>query len=145
MLSRSLRPVTARVSNLATNPIRSAVFPGHFSIRTIAIATDVTTSIPEPATTPSTSEAKAPRVLPYFIGRNNFGAIPAYHREKRGGNLKLTILKRAEGDLMALKQDLKAALQLSDDEVSINSKTRHIVVDGHKRLQVLNFVKTMGF
>lgn len=38
------------------------------------------------------------------------------------------MLKYGEGDLMALKQDLKAALQLPESEISINSVTNHIVI-----------------
>ncbi|KAI0838509.1 mitochondrial large subunit ribosomal protein-domain-containing protein [Hypoxylon sp. FL0890] len=83
--------------------------------------------------------------LPYFVGRNNLNNLGVYHKQRRGGNLKLTLLKNGEGDLLALKRDIKESLQLNDGDISVNSITRHIVIRGHKKLQVLNFLHTMGF
>ncbi len=42
--------------------------------------------------------------------------------------MKVTLLKKGEGDLQALKHDIKDALQLKETEVSVNSITKHIVV-----------------
>ncbi|TGJ84631.1 hypothetical protein E0Z10_g4137 [Xylaria hypoxylon] len=130
MLSRSLRPLTARATSLATNPIRSNTLLGPFSIRTLANTADVTLS--EPATIPIPPPfepiATGLRQLPYFVGRNNLNNLGVYHKKKRGGNFKLTYLKYGEGDLVALKQDIKAALRLPDGEISINSVTKHIVI-----------------
>ncbi|KAI1429058.1 hypothetical protein F5Y12DRAFT_799206 [Xylaria sp. FL1777] len=120
MLSRSLRSVTARAPSLATNPIRSRAILGPFSIRTIAST--------ETATFPPPSTAEASRRLPYFVGRNNLHNLSVYLKKKRGGNHKITTLKNCEGDLAALKLDLKTALQLHDNEISINSVTNHIVI-----------------
>ncbi|KAK7753394.1 54S ribosomal protein img2, mitochondrial [Diatrype stigma] len=69
-----------------------------------------------------------PRKLPYFVGRNPFNNFGVYQRRKRGGNLKVTLVKKGEGNLQALKHDIKKALDLRDDEVAVNSITRHIVV-----------------
>ncbi|KAI3339232.1 mitochondrial large subunit ribosomal protein-domain-containing protein [Ustulina deusta] len=145
MLSRSLRPLTARATSLATNPIRSSKFLWPVSIRTLANTADATTSEPAAIPTPLLSETKASRQLPYFVGRNSLNNLSVYHKKKRGGNLKLTLVKLGEGDLLALKRDLVATLQLSDDEVAINSVTRHIIIKGHKRDEVVNFLHTMGF
>ncbi|KAI1469169.1 mitochondrial large subunit ribosomal protein-domain-containing protein [Daldinia caldariorum] len=83
--------------------------------------------------------------LPYFVARNSLNNLGVYHKEKRGGNLRLTLVKGGEGNLMALKQDIKDALQLNDNEISVNNVTRQIVIRGHKKLQVFNFLHTMGF
>ncbi|KAI0538527.1 mitochondrial large subunit ribosomal protein-domain-containing protein [Xylaria digitata] len=143
MLSRSLRPLTAGATSLAANPIRSNRLPGPFCIRTLANIPNVTIS--EPATIPTPSETNPPRQLPYFVGRNNLNNFSVYHKTLRGGNYKITLLKRGEGHLSALKQDLIAALQLPDDEVSIKSVTNHLVIKGHKREKVVHFLRTMGF
>jgi large subunit ribosomal protein L49 len=47
---------------------------------------------------------------------------------KRGGNMKLTKLRRIEGDVTALRNDLREALGLEEKEVTINQLTRHIIV-----------------
>ncbi|KAI4863276.1 mitochondrial large subunit ribosomal protein-domain-containing protein [Hypoxylon rubiginosum] len=100
---------------------------------------------PEP-TSPSTQpESQNPSPLPYFVSRNNLNNLSVYQRNKRGGNRKVTILKNGEGDLKALKQDIKEALQLNDGDLSINSVTNHIEIKGQKKVEVLNFLATMGF
>ncbi|KAI1086414.1 hypothetical protein F5B19DRAFT_487516 [Rostrohypoxylon terebratum] len=161
LLPRILRPIAARPAPLSTTFTR-IVLP----IRTRCLSTTVepsesiTEPIPpppsssEPATQESPgpalsespeSQTKKPLALPYFIGRNSLNNFSVYHKNKRGGNLKLTVLKRGEGDLLALKQDIMEALQLPRGDVTLNSVTRQIVIRGHRKLQVLNFLYTLGF
>ncbi|KAI0543441.1 mitochondrial large subunit ribosomal protein-domain-containing protein [Xylaria curta] len=142
MLFRSLRPLTARAASFASISTRLGTF-SPVCIRTLATTPDATAS--EPATIPTPAKPNAPRQLPYFVSRNNLNNLSVYHKKKRGGNLKITLLKNTEGDLQALKQDIKDALQLPDGDVSINSVTRHIVIRGHKHDEVVNFLHTMGF
>jgi large subunit ribosomal protein L49 len=54
--------------------------------------------------------------------------LPVYQDTKRGGNKKLTILKKIEGDARALKSELKAALKLEDGHIKINHVTGHIEI-----------------
>lgn len=42
--------------------------------------------------------------------------------------MKVTMVKKGEGNLQALKHDIKKFLKLNDDEVAVNSVTRHIVL-----------------
>ncbi|KAI0122653.1 mitochondrial large subunit ribosomal protein-domain-containing protein [Daldinia grandis] len=90
-------------------------------------------------------EPAKPAKLPYFVARNNLNNLGVYHKAKRGGNLKVTLVKNGEGDLMALKKDIQEALRLKDSDISLNSVTGHIVIKGHMKLQVFNFLYTMGF
>ncbi|KAI3325620.1 mitochondrial large subunit ribosomal protein-domain-containing protein [Xylariaceae sp. AK1471] len=144
MLSRSLRPLTARATSLATTPIRSNTFLGPFCIRALATLTDAAAL--EPITiTPTLSTINAPPQLPYFVSRNNLNNLSVYQKKKRGGNYHVTLIKRGEGDLIALKQDIRDALQLSDSDVFVNSVTRHVTIKGHKRDEVVNFLHTLGF
>lgn len=53
--------------------------------------------------------------------------------------MKLTRLRRIEGDLAALKKDLQTALKVADGEVTINQLTRHIMV------KVCLFVRAVGY
>ncbi|KAI1771046.1 mitochondrial large subunit ribosomal protein-domain-containing protein [Hypoxylon cercidicola] len=147
LLPRFLRPLAAPATTLSFAP--RFILP----IRTRCLSTTQQPSSsdpaipppPEPTSPPAQSEAPNPSRLPYFVGRNDLNSLSVYHKNKRGGNLKLTLVKKGEGDLMALKQDIKEALQLNDRDISINSITRHIVIRGRKRAQVVNFLLNMGF
>ncbi|KAI1440340.1 mitochondrial large subunit ribosomal protein-domain-containing protein [Annulohypoxylon stygium] len=162
LLPRIFRPIAARPAPLSTTFAR-IVLP----IRTRCLSTTIqpSESITEPITPPpASSESATPESLesseplksaesqpekkvslPYFVGRNSLNSFSVYHKSKRGGNLKLTLLKRGEGDLMALKQDIKEALQLPRGDVTLNSVTRHIVIRGYKKPQVLTFLHALGF
>ncbi|RYP81129.1 hypothetical protein DL769_002138 [Monosporascus sp. CRB-8-3] len=159
MILRALRPTTSPAASVLRTSIRF-VLP----IRTRPFSTSpVETSAPaDTPTAPTLSSASAssftqsapsttspqpaPKVqLPYFVSKNNLDNFSVYHRRKAGGNLKVTLLKRAEGNLQALKHDLKEALQLRDADVSVNSVTKHIMVRGHRRDEILHFLRTMGF
>ncbi|KAH9905941.1 mitochondrial large subunit ribosomal protein-domain-containing protein [Xylariomycetidae sp. FL2044] len=166
MLSRMRWPIVARP--LTSFPVSSHFVSPIYARRTLATSTapasepvlnpttesNATTASPssaEPAETdvPTTSTRSAdqnqPAQLPYFVGRNLFNNLSIYHKSKRGGNLKLTVLKRGEGNLQVLKQDLKSALQLREGDISVNSVTKHLVIKGHKSEQVANFLITLGF
>jgi large subunit ribosomal protein L49 len=77
----------------------------------------------------STITASTPAAArPYFITKTPSNQYPIYTLSKRGGNMKLTRIRRIEGDLTALKKDLQAALNVAEKEVTINQLTRHIIV-----------------
>ncbi|KAI1080915.1 mitochondrial large subunit ribosomal protein-domain-containing protein [Whalleya microplaca] len=153
MLSRTLRSLVARP--LAPSPLpRCFILPLHVRSLTTAPPSEPSSSDPVPPNLSTPVEAAAPteptepqpkRQLPYFVGRNNLDNYGVYLKKKRGGNLKLTVLKKGEGNLLALKHDIRDALQLTDNDISLNSVTGHIVIRGSKRDEVLNFLHIMGF
>lgn len=55
--------------------------------------------------------------------------------------MKLTKLRRIEGDVKALRNDLREALGMEEKEVAINQLTRHIIVKGHKKPEIEKFLK----
>ncbi|KAI0108777.1 mitochondrial large subunit ribosomal protein-domain-containing protein [Hypoxylon sp. NC0597] len=156
LLPRTLRPIVAHPASPSVSLTR-LVLP----IRTRCLSTTTIQSSEQPnfsepippssseseSVTSSTTEAEPQKKarLPYFVGRNNLNNLGVYHKSKRGGNLKLTLLKNGDGDLQALKRDIKESLQLNDGDISVNSVTRQIVIRGHKKMQVLNFLHTIGF
>ncbi|CAJ2509629.1 Uu.00g146550.m01.CDS01 [Anthostomella pinea] len=145
MLLRLFRPALARPACLTPFSTRITLPFCARNLTTSTVANPEPLTSFEPATI-SASSGPSPQVqLPYFVGRNNLNNLSVYQLKKRGGNMKVTLLKKGEGNLQALKQDVKDALQLPDGDVSVNSVTRHIVVRGHKRDQILNFLHTMGF
>jgi len=82
--------------------------------------------------------------LPYFVGRNGLNNLSVYTKIKRGGNRKLTHLKNGEGDLMALKEDLKQALGLEKHEISINNVTKHIVIKVCNARHVVAYISALA-
>jgi large subunit ribosomal protein L49 len=66
--------------------------------------------------------------LPYRISRTPSNSLPIYLLRKRGGNLHQTKLRKIEGNIAALRTDLKEALQLEDKDVVINQLTKQIII-----------------
>lgn len=126
MISRTLRPLRVSTSILLPLAQRSAVPLG---VRGLATAAAQSGAAPVPATdaTPASQEgsAKPPRTLPYFVARNQLNNLAVYQTTS-AGTKKLTLLKKGEGNLAALKQDVTTALGLPEGAVTVNSVTRHI-------------------
>jgi large subunit ribosomal protein L49 len=113
--------------------------PGVFpSIRRITTAADSSasspsTSIPRPppaassSSATSTSQPTTPRP-PYLVTRTPSLNLPIYTDTKRGGNKKLTILKKIDGDARALKEALRSELRLEEGKIRINHVTGHIEI-----------------
>ncbi|KAI1103398.1 mitochondrial large subunit ribosomal protein-domain-containing protein [Jackrogersella minutella] len=100
---------------------------------------------PPAPTTESESEDR-PRVsLPYFVHRNTLNSLGVYQKKKRGGNLKYTVVKNLEGDLYALRNDLREMLELKESEVTVNTVTRHIKIAGHRKIEVFRILGVLGF
>jgi len=55
--------------------------------------------------------------------------------------LKQTKLRRIEGDINVLRTDLQIALGVEEKEVTINQLTKHIIVKGHKKNEVVKFLE----
>ncbi|OTA53194.1 hypothetical protein K449DRAFT_440234 [Hypoxylon sp. EC38] len=154
LLPRVLRPIVAQPTPLSMSLTRLVLPIPARCLSTTTIQSREQPDLSKPTPPSSTESIPSPTKqaepekrtrLPYFVGRNHLNNLSVYHKSKQGGNLKLTLLKNGDGDLQALKRDIKESLQLNDGDISVNSITRHIVIRGHKKLQVLNFLHTMGF
>ena len=67
-------------------------------------------------------------MLPYHIHRTASQQLPIYNQAKRGGNLHQTLIRKIEGDVDTLRQDLIDSLSVTEKEVVINRLTGHIIV-----------------
>jgi large subunit ribosomal protein L49 len=67
-----------------------------------------------------------------------------YSDTKRGGNLKLTTVRKITGDLSALKDELKLVLNKKEGEVTINALTQHVIVKGHHTGAIVKFLQARG-
>lgn len=65
---------------------------------------------------------------PYHVLRTPSNQLPIYLLAKRGGNLHQTRIKKVEGDLAVLRNQLQQALKVPEEEIRINQRTRHIVI-----------------
>lgn len=81
------------------------------------------------APTPTeTQETTAQTRPPYFVSRTPSQNLPVYHLAKRGGNYKLTVVKKIEGNKQALRQSLAEALGIDDMLVKVKVPTGHVEV-----------------
>merc|ERR1711977_748600 len=62
---------------------------------------------------------------------------------KRGGNKKLTRVRKIEGDVNLLKSDLQAALGVKEGDVTVNQLARQVIVKGHMKPQIEQFFKDL--
>ena len=87
------------------------------------------TSTPAASSASSTAAAVDAAQLTYRVNRTPSQQLPIYLLAKRGGNLKQTRLRKIEGDIAKLKQDLQKALGIVEDkEIQINQLTKHIII-----------------
>ncbi|AEO68428.1 uncharacterized protein THITE_2117961 [Thermothielavioides terrestris NRRL 8126] len=158
----------------------SASSPSSSSPQTAKTAPEPQPAPPQPAT-PSAAAAGATgrAALPFHISRTPSNRLAIYHRSKRGGNLKQTVIKKVEGDRAAFRELLTQALTSAEEGaekeeeeqgpggkdtatdtteakdkgkkakakelVKLNPVTGHVVVSGHRRVWVKNFIEKLGF
>jgi large subunit ribosomal protein L49 len=89
-------------------------------------------------------EQSAPN-LPYFVTRTRAHELPIYEDAKRGGNLFLTYVKKVDGDLTALRDVLREKLSLDEKHVIINARTRHVIIKGHYKQEVIQYLRERRF
>lgn len=57
----------------------------------------------------------------------------------------LTRVKKIDGSVEALRDELKAALGLEGKDVTVNALTRHVMLKGHRRPEVEKFLRERMF
>ncbi|KAF2717883.1 hypothetical protein K431DRAFT_254447, partial [Polychaeton citri CBS 116435] len=83
--------------------------------------------------------------LSYFVTRTPSRELPIYNLRKRGGNMLLTRVKKIDGDVEALKDELRSVLSLGEKEAVVNKLTRHVVLRGHHKVAVEKFLRERKF
>ncbi|KAK4132110.1 hypothetical protein BT67DRAFT_426010 [Trichocladium antarcticum] len=100
---------------------------------------------PSPFRTPQGPPTAVKGTFAFHIGRSASGNFPVYQMSRAGGNKKLTVVKKVEGDAAAFQAELTTSLNLPADKVVYNQHTRHIVVLGHHKPLILEWLEKMGF
>ncbi|KAK3317253.1 mitochondrial large subunit ribosomal protein-domain-containing protein [Cercophora scortea] len=98
--------------------------------------------------TPSTVDGatKAPLPpAPYLVSRTPSNNLPVYQLAKRGGNYKLTAIKKIQGDARTMQKWLADELGMDLDQVRVKTPTGHIEVVGHHKQQITEWLERHGF
>jgi large subunit ribosomal protein L49 len=76
----------------------------------------------------ASSEILSQTELSYRVNRTPSKNLPVYLLAKRGGNLKQTRVRKIEGNIAVLRDDIQNALQMDRKDVVINGLTRQIII-----------------
>ena len=82
--------------------------------------------------------------LPYFISRTENNNLPVYQEYKEGGNKLQVRIRRVEGDLQFLKNQIEEAFQMKGG-VRINPLAGHVIVKGRRRDEIVRFLSDLRF
>ena len=134
------RPKESRASHRTKHPRPERAYPTRHPSHTATAAPKLVQEPIEPLPT----EQCAPN-LPYFVTRSPSNELPIYTLKKRGGNMKLTRVKRIDGQVDALREALMTALGLQEKECVVNAVTRHVMLKGHLKPQVEKFLRERMF
>ncbi|KAK0672134.1 mitochondrial large subunit ribosomal protein-domain-containing protein [Cercophora samala] len=99
---------------------------------------------PSPSPPKSHPSQKPASLFPFIVGRTHTNNHSVYQLAKRGGNLKLTIVKKVEGNRIAFKEELGKALKLSPKDIKVSSLTGHVEVPGHRKSDIVAFLEEKG-
>jgi large subunit ribosomal protein L49 len=83
--------------------------------------------------------------LPYFVHRSASKNLPVYETATNGGTLRLTRIRKLEGNLEVLRQQLISALDLDPQLIYIKNNTKHIIIRKHVKREVEVFLKQKLF
>ncbi|KAJ2612372.1 mitochondrial large ribosomal subunit [Coemansia sp. RSA 1365] len=96
--------------------------------------------------TPAESETSQPAqsiTYPYYIRRTRFQSLPVYTEIRNGRTRKLTILRRIDGDLGALRADISKALD--EESVVVKAISRQLVIKGDRSTELRKWLTEKGF
>ncbi|EMD00075.1 hypothetical protein BAUCODRAFT_21735 [Baudoinia panamericana UAMH 10762] len=134
------RPKEPRASRRANHPRAERTYPTRHPTHHPVTEHKL---IPEPVE-PLPADQCAPN-LPYFVTRTPSMELPVYQLRKRGGNMKLTRVKKVDGKVESLRDELRAALGLGEKEAVVNPVTRHVMLKGHLKTEVDKFLRERMF
>ncbi|KAK5125221.1 hypothetical protein LTR85_000897 [Meristemomyces frigidus] len=134
------RPKESRASHRSRHPRAERVYPTRHLVHTPTAPPKLT---PEPVD-PLPPTQCAPN-LPYFVTRTPSNELPIYTLRKRGGNLKMTRVKKIDGKVDTLRDELRGVLGLQEKDCQVNPVTRHVVLKGHHKPEIEKFLRERMF
>ncbi|KAF6219286.1 hypothetical protein HO133_005111 [Letharia lupina] len=113
---------------------------------TITVSKTPTPPPASPAVKPSAQVGLAALPpLPYHVHRTASQKLPIYHLAKRGGNLHQTRIRKIEGNVEKLREEIVAGLALKEETVVINRLTGHIIIKGWYKDNIKRFLEERHF
>ncbi|CAD0010957.1 unnamed protein product [Aureobasidium pullulans] len=128
-------------------PPRPATVRQFLRFSTSTIRSDRVSQKDAPATleTPTLPESEIAPNLPYFVTRTPSNELPIYTLRKRGGNMRLTRVKKIDGNIDVLRDALQMELGVPDAECVINRLTNHVMIKGWHKPRIEAFLKARNF
>ncbi|PIA16568.1 hypothetical protein COEREDRAFT_81224 [Coemansia reversa NRRL 1564] len=80
---------------------------------------------------------------PYYVRRTRFQSLPVYTEVRNGRTRKLTILRRIDGDLDALRTEISKALD--EESVMVKAISRQLVIKGDRSTELRKWLTEKGF
>ncbi len=134
------RPKESRASRRTNYPRAERAYPTRHPTHS---PTPYPKLIPEPVSH-LPSEQCAPN-LAYFVTRTPSKELPVYQLTKRGGNMKLTRIRKIDGRPETLRDALRVELNLGEKEAVFNAVTRQVVLKGFWKKEVDLFLRRRMF
>ena len=91
---------------------------------------------------PSSPSSSPPRSVPFLITRTPSQHLPVYLSLRGGGTLPLTCIRRVEGNLQALAEEVRRALGPSAD---VRVRAGRVEVKGNWKKALEEWLTTLGF
>lgn len=134
------RPKESKASRRTSHPRKERPYPtrhlSHQQPEKLKLIPDPVESLP--------AEQCAPN-LPYFVTRSANNELPIYTLRKSGGNLKMTRVKKIDGNKVVLRDELREMLGVQEKDAIVNSVTGHIMIKGHYKPQIEKFLRQRMF
>ncbi|XP_034027958.1 39S ribosomal protein L49, mitochondrial [Thalassophryne amazonica] len=100
-----------------------------------------------PAPSGWVAPAEVPPALPYMIRRSRMHNVPVY-TDLKSGSRKLTLVRKVEGDIWALENDVREYLkEVTGKELptQVNEVTMTLTVKGHFDKELKEWLLSKGF
>ncbi|BGP13069.1 hypothetical protein JCM10213_000927 [Rhodosporidiobolus nylandii] len=131
---------------------RPAAAPSSLRFYSASPSSSPSTASPVASTSSATPEAPvaaqdgqaAEPELAYYVPRSRFGELPVYSDIRNAGTKVLTIIRKAEGDVEALRRDLSSFLTPAA-QTYIKPQGRQIVVKGDWVRETKEWLAAKGF
>ena len=133
------RPFKSHASHRTSQPTKVRDYPDRVNAKNQRSGTASPSPIPE------LSESEVAPNLPYYVTRTPSHELPIYHLTKRGGNLHQTRVKKISGNIDALRDALKATLDVAEKDCVINRVTNHVMIKGFHRPRIEAFLLARKF
>jgi large subunit ribosomal protein L49 len=79
------------------------------------------------------------------VHRSKSRNLPVYEEALSGGTQLQTRIRKVEGNIEALRQHLVEKLHLDPNYIHINHLTKHVIIKGHLKKRVQQFLEEQKF